>query len=131
MKRIFIALALVGLLAACTTQEGGSTDEPVGSAPMGSADASAPVMGDASPACEEAFAPIADMEVASLSDMGNLQAELEPTIESCESVADWIAGAQTVLGEEINPSTAELLLGIQCNDPTLSNSPVCEDLASS
>ena len=129
MKRVFIGLALVGLLAACTTQGDGTTTEPLGSAPMGSAEASGPVMGDASAACEESFAPIADMEVASVSDLGDLQAELPATIESCESVADWIAGAQQVVDEEVNPSTAELLLGIQCNDPTLSNSPVCEELA--
>ena len=77
------------------------------------------------------FAPIADMEVASLSDLGDLQAELQPTIETCESIDDWIAGAQTVLDEEVNPATARLLLGIQCNDPTLSNTAVCEELASS
>ena len=46
-------------------------------------------------------------------------------------MADWIAGAQQVVDDEINPSTAELLLGIQCNDPTLSNTPVCEELAAS
>jgi hypothetical protein len=125
MNRFVIGLALVGLLAACTTQGDGSA-EPLGSAPMAS---TGPVIGDASPACEEAFAPLADMEVASLSDLGDLQAELQPTIEGCESVADWIAGAQQVVDDEVNPSTAELLLGIQCNDPSLSNSPVCEDLA--
>jgi hypothetical protein len=130
-KRMIIGLALVGLLAACTTQGDGTTDEPIGSAPMGSAEASGPVMGEASPACEEAFAPLVDMEIASLSDLGDLQAEVAPTIESCESVADWVAGAQQVVDAEINPSTAELLLGIQCNDPSLSNAPVCEDLAAS
>jgi len=131
MKRMFIGLALVGLLAACTTQGDGTTDEPLASAPMASPEASGPVMGDASPACEESFAPLADQEVASLSDLGDLQAELPATIESCESVADWIAGAQQVVDDEINPTTAELLLGIQCNDPTLSNTPVCEELAAS
>jgi hypothetical protein len=131
MNRLLIGLALVGLLAACTTQGDGPTDEPVGSAPIGSAEASGPAVGAASPACEEAFAPLAGMEVASLSDLGDLQAELPPTIESCESVADWIAGAQQVVDDEINPSTAELLLGIQCNDPTLSNTLVCEELAAS
>jgi hypothetical protein len=131
MNRILIGLTLTALLAACTAQEGGTIDEPIGSAPMGSPDASTPAMSDASPACEEAFAPIADMEVASLSDLGDLQAELQPTIETCESIDDWIAGAQTVLDEEVNPATARLLLGIQCNDPTLSNTAVCEELASS
>jgi hypothetical protein len=131
MNRIFIGLALAGLLAACTTQGDGATEAPLGSAPMGSAEASGPVISSASAACEEAFSPLAEQEIASLSDLGNLVAELEPTIETCESVADWIAGARQVVDEEIKPSTAELLLGIQCNDPTLANSAVCEDLASS
>jgi len=130
MKRFVIGLALVGLLAGCTTSETGETTPPLGSA-IGSAEASGPVIGNASPACEEAFAPLAEMEVASLSALGDLQAELPPTIESCESVADWIAGAQQVVDDEINPSTAELLLGIQCNDPGLSNTAVCEELAAS
>jgi hypothetical protein len=130
MNRFLIGLALVGLLTACTNGGHRETDAPIGSAAMGSPGASGPAMGSASPACEEAFAPLAEMEIASLSDLGDLQAELQPTIESCESVADWIAGAQQVVADEVNPSTAELLLGIQCNDPTLSDSPVCEDLAS-
>jgi hypothetical protein len=130
MNRFVIGLALVGLLTACTNQGDGETETPIGSETMGSPGTSGPAVGAASPACEEAFAPLAEMEIASLSDLGDLQAELQPTIESCESVADWIAGAQQVVADEINPSTAELLLGIQCNDPTLSNSPVCEDLAS-
>ena len=67
--------------------------------------------------------------LTSLSDPGDLQDELQPTFEGCESVSDWIAGAQQVVAEEIKPNTARLLLGIQCNDPSLSNSPVSEDLA--
>ena len=127
MNRFVIGLALIGLLAACTTQGDGSA-EPLQSTPMTSA---GPVIGGASPACEEAFAPLSDMDIASTSDLGDLQAELQPTIEGCESVADWIAGAQQVVADEVNPSTAELLLGIQCNDPSLANSLVCEDLAAS
>ena len=131
MNRFLIGLALVGLLTACTTQGDGETDAPIGSAAAESAGASGPAMSGASAACEESFAALAEMEIASLSDLGDLEAELQPTIESCESVVDWIAGAQQAVDDEINPSTAELLLGIQCNDPTLSNSAVCEDLASS
>lgn len=130
MKRFLTALALVSLLAACSTQ-GGATGEPLGSAPLGSSGASGAAMGEASTACADAFAPLADMEVASLSDLGDLQEEVQPTLEACESVADWVAGAQQVVPEEVNPNTARLLLGIQCNDPSLSNAPVCEDLTSS
>ena len=128
MKRYLTGLALVGLLAACSNQ-GSGTSEPLGSLPMGSAGASGAAMGDASAACAEAFAPLASMEITSLSDLGDLQDELQPTFDGCESVADWMAGAQTVVADEVKPGTARLLLGIQCNDPSLSNSPVCEDLA--
>jgi hypothetical protein len=130
MNRFLTGLALVSLLAACSTQGGAST-APLGSAPMGSSGASGAAMGTASPACSEAFAPLADQEIASLSDLGDLQEEVQPTVEACESVADWVAGAQEVVPEEVNPNTARLLLGIQCNDPSLSNAPVCDDLTSS
>jgi hypothetical protein len=130
MNRFLTGLALVSLLAACSTQGGGST-EPLGSAPVGSSGASGAATGTASAACSEAFAPLADQEIASLSDLGDLTEELQPTIEACESVADWVAGAQEVVPEEVNPNTARLLLGIQCNDPSLSSAPVCEDLTSS
>ena len=130
MKKILTGVALVGLLAACSNQ-GSGTSEPPGSLPMGSAGASGAAMGEASTACADAFAPLAGTEITSLSDLGDLQDELQPTFDGCESVADWMAGAQTVVAEEVKPGTARLLLGIQCNDPSLSNSPVCEDLASS
>jgi hypothetical protein len=131
MNRLFIGLALVGLLAACTTQGDGTTDAPIGSTDAESTGAPDGTSTTATPACEEAFAPLAGEEIASISELGDLVAELEPTIETCESVDDWIAGAQTVVAEDINPSTARLLLGIQCNDPGLANSPVCQELASS
>jgi hypothetical protein len=128
MKRLLTGLAVAGLLAACGTQGGG--ESPGGTA-MGTATDSGAATGTASPACEEAFAPLADLEIETTSDLGDLTAELEPTIEGCESVVDWIAGAQQVVEGEVNPSTAEMLLGIQCNDPSLASSPVCEDLAAS
>lgn len=131
MKRFAVALAVVGLLAACTSQGDGTTDEPIGSAAMGSPEASGFLTGEASPACADAFEPLEGMEIESLSALGDLQAELEPTIQECESLVDWVAGAQQVVQDEVNPSTAELLLGIQCNRPALSNTQLCEELASS
>ena len=130
MKRILTGLALVGLLAACSSQGGGAS-EPVGSNGVEPAGSSGTALGEPSSACAEAFAPLAGMEIASLSDLGDLQDDLQPTFDGCESVADWMAGAQQVVADEVKPGTARLLLGIQCNDPSLSNSPVCEDLASS
>jgi hypothetical protein len=131
MYRIFIVLVLAGALVACTNTGDSETDAADGSMAMGSPAMSGAAMGTASPECEEAFAPIAEMEVESTSDLGDLEAELQPTLENCESVDDWIAGADQAVEDDVNPSTAELLLGIQCNDPTLSDTSVCEEIASS
>ena len=129
MKRIMIVLAIAGLLVACTDQGAGSA-QPSGSAVGGSAGTSGETS-TASAACHEAFAPLADMEIGSLSDLGDLQAEVEPTIQSCESVADWIAGAQQVVDDDINPNTVALLLNILCADQSLDDTPICEEIASS
>lgn len=133
MSRILIVMAVVGLLVACTTQGDGSVDASAGGAES-SAGASAGAAGAASAAsapCEEAFAPIADMEVSSISDLGDLPEELRPTIEGCESVADWVAGAGQAIDIEVNPNTARLLLDINCADQSLDDTPICEELASS
>ena len=79
-------------------------------------------------ACAEAFAPIADLHINALSDLGDHKAEVAPTIQSCESVADWIAGAQQVIDVEINPNTVALLLNIDCADQSLDDSPICKEL---
>ncbi len=108
MYRPLIVLALAGLLVACTTQGDGATDPPDGSA-AASAGASGAALAGPSATCEEAFAPLVEAEVEALSDLGNLPNEVEPTIESCESVADWIAGAQQLVEDEIRPGGAALL----------------------
>ena len=129
MKRPLILLALVGLLAACGDQGGGQSGGPVGSSDDSTA-GSGVTTGPTS-ACAEAFAPIADLDIGSLSDLGDHKAEVAPTIQSCESVADWIAGAQQVIDVEINPNTVALLLNIDCADQSLDDSPICKELASS
>lgn len=130
MSRIFIAVALIGLLSSCTNQGGNAqTDQPVGSAgasASGSA-SSGVATGEPSAACAEAFAPLADMELTSTSDLGELS-EVEVTVESCESVADWIAGAQQVVENEISKGAADLLLRIRCETGLLSRTPICEEL---
>jgi hypothetical protein len=131
MYRRLIVLALAGLLVACTTQGNGETDEPPGSGAAESAGASGGASSGASAACEGAFAPLAEMQISSVSELGDLPNEVEPTIESCESVADWIAGAQQVIEEEIRPNTAVFLLRIKCEDPSFNDTPICEELASS
>jgi hypothetical protein len=129
MKRPLMLLALVGLLAACGDQGGGQRGSPVGSS-----GGSAGVGGtstEPTAACAEAFAPIADLDISALSDLGDHKAEVAPTIQACESVADWIAGAQQVIDVEINPNTVALLLNIDCADQSLDDSPICKELASS
>jgi hypothetical protein len=138
MRRLIITLAVAGLLVACTTSDGGGesdADASLGTEPSAAASGSAGAAasgptGTASAACEEAFAPIADLEIESASDLGDL-AEVEGTVESCESVADWTAGAEGALGVEVRAGTADLLLRIRCEDPSLSSAPICEELASS
>jgi len=129
MKRPLIALALVGLLAACGDQGGGQSGGPVGSSGE-SAGAGSPAT-EPTAACAEAFAPIADLDISALSDLGDHKAEVAPTIQGCESVADWIAGAQQVIDVEINPNTVALLLNIDCADQSLDDSAICKELASS
>jgi hypothetical protein len=135
MKRLFIGLMLAGLLAACATT-GGTSGEPNASSDTtpASAEASAATSGGASgtvsAACEEAFAPIGELSPDSLSDLGDL-AEVAATVEACESIADWSAGASTVIGGEVNPNVARMLLEIRCADPGAGDAPICEELVSS
>jgi hypothetical protein len=129
MKRPLILLALVALLAACGDQGGAGSGGPAGSAGA-SAGSGSPSSGPTA-ACAQAFVPIADLDIGALSDLGDHKAEVEPTIQNCESVADWIAGAQQVIDVEINPNTVALLLNIDCADQSLDDSPICKELASS
>jgi len=133
MKRIVTAVALVGLLAACSSQGGGSTESTApGASTAASAGASEAAStggsGTASADCAAAFAPLADLGLQSTSELGDLAEEVQPTIEACESVADWIAGAQDVVADEVRPGTADLLLRIQCEDMALASTPICQEL---
>lgn len=133
MKKIVIPLALVGLLAACSAQGEGTTQSTAPAASTAasagaSAAASTGTAGTPSAACAEAFAPLVEMDVSSMSELGDLAAEVQPTVEACESVADWAAGAAEVIGEEVNPGTADFLLRVQCDDLSLAGTPICEEL---
>jgi hypothetical protein len=130
MKNPLIALTIAILLVACTEQGGAGSEGPAGSSGTSAAE-SGGTSSSPSAACHEAFAPLADMEIESLSDLGDLQAEVEPTIQTCESVADWIAGAQQVVDDDINPNTVALLLNILCADQSLDDTRICEEIASS
>ena len=103
MKRPLIALALVLAFSQrrVTSGQAGRAGGPVGSSGE-SAGAGSPAT-EPTAACAEAFAPIADLDISALSDLGDHKAEVAPTIQGCESVADWIAGAQPVIDVEINP----------------------------
>lgn len=142
MSRNLIVIALIGLLTACSAQGDNDTDgtdetsmdampSTVASASAGASDgATDGTAGTTSAACGEAFAALGEQEVTSLSDLADLEG-VEATIEQCESIADWSAGAQELIGEEVNPSTVQLLLEIRCELPALADSAVCEEVASS
>ncbi len=127
MFRNLIVLVVIGLLAACTTQGDGTTDETLEATPSTAATGAA--MGTASAACEDSFAPLADMDVSDTSDLADLPDDVQPTVEACESVADWTAGAQQVLGIEVTAGGADFLLRLQCQDTDLTDAPICEELA--
>ena len=127
MKRSLLTLALAGLLAACQSQ-GSASEEPVGSGAAPGASSSAAAGGEPSAACAEAFAPLAAMNLQSVSELGDLEDEVTATIEGCESVDDWIAGADQVVANEVRPGAAELLLRIRCDQPGVGDTPICESL---
>jgi hypothetical protein len=131
MFRPLIVLALAGLLVACTTQGDSTSAQPTGSGASTGAEASAAASGGAvtaSAACEEAFAPVADLGLTTTSELGDLGEEVAATIEGCESVADWVAGAQQVIDGEVRPATARILLSIGCSDLSLSRTPICQEV---
>jgi hypothetical protein len=129
MFRNLTVLIFVGLLAACGTQGNGAAEETLDITPSMAAEGTGAPAGTASAACEESFAPLADMEVADTSDLADLPDEVQPTVEACESVADWIAGAQQVLGIEVSAGGADFLLRFHCEDTSLTDAPICEELA--
>ena len=128
MSRTLIIVALVGLLVGCTTQGEGEPDASVEATASAAASASGGTAGTASPACAEAFAPLVEMDIISMSELGDLSAEVQPTVEACESVGDWIAGAGEVIGGEVNPGSADFLLRVHCEDLSMARTPICEEL---
>ncbi len=135
MKRFLTGLAAAGLLAGCTGQGDGATDQAGQATPGTTARESPAATGDAtssaSAECNESFEGLAGMEIGSITELGDLSAEVEPTIESCESVAEWVAAADEVVADDVNPNTAALLLRMNCGSPSLSNTEICRELASS
>jgi hypothetical protein len=127
-----IVFLLAALLAACTSQgtSSGAASDASAAASGGASDAgAAQPVGEASPACTEAFAPIAELELSAASDLGDLD-EVTATVESCESVADWTAGASAAIGTDVRAGTADLLLGLRCSDPGLSSTAICQEVTS-
>lgn len=140
MLRNLTIIALLGVLTACSAQgENDTTTAPADANASGAAGSAAAeasdgstdgTSGTASAACTEAFGALAADEITSLSDLAELEG-VEATIEQCESIDDWTAGAQEVIGEEVNPATARLLLEIRCELPALSDTAVCEEISAS
>jgi hypothetical protein len=135
MFRLLTVLTLAGMLVACTDQGEPATDQPspspVSSPLTGSPDASDAADGSASSECTEAFGGIEDAGATSITDLGDLREEVEPTIEACQSLEEWVAAAQEVIADDINPNTAALLLRMNCGSPSMANTPLCQELASS
>ena len=136
MYRILGMLVVVAVLAACGQGGGATTDASAVSSPATSPSGSAMATDDmggtgtASPECSDSFSGIEEMEVTSITELGDLPEEVQPTIENCESLDEWVAAAEQALGDEVNPSTASLLLGLNCGDPSVANTPLCRELAS-
>jgi hypothetical protein len=133
----FLTLSVLALVLAACGQAGASpsTDgsEPV-SPGMSAPESAAPsgdAAGTASAECTEAFAPIEEMELTSLTELGDLPDEVGATIEACGSIDEWIAAAEGAVDDEINPNTVRLLLGMSCGDTSLSRTEICRELASS
>lgn len=146
MYRFLTPLALAVTLVACTGQGDGATDRspevttgttpaatgsPNATGETGQGTAGSTGSGSASAACSEAFAPLGEMQLTSITELGDLSDEVEPTIEACESVDDWIAGARDVIADDVNPNTARLLLRMNCDGAGLSRTEICRELASS
>lgn len=134
MYRLLIVLAVASLLSACASQGDEASDAPPASSPMSasaSPDASDAGTGTASSECTDAFADVEAAGVSDITELGDLQAEVAPTVESCESLDEWVAAAQDVIGDDVNPNTAALLLRMNCGDLSLANTPLCQELASS
>ena len=136
MFRILTITALAGMLVACTGQGEPTTDQattppPVSTPASGSPQASGAAGSSASDECTESFGGVADAGVTSITELGDLGEEVEVTIEACESLDEWIAGAEQVLPDDINPNTAALLLRMNCGSPSMANTPLCRELASS
>jgi hypothetical protein len=135
MFRILTVIACSGMLVACTGQGEPTTDQstlpPVSTPAPGSPDASGAAGSSASDECTESFGGVADAGVTSVTELGDLREEVEVTIEACESLDEWIAGAQQVIPDDINPNTAALLLRMNCGSPSMANTPLCRELAAS
>ncbi len=135
MFRFLTVVALAATLVACTGQGDGATDQPSASSVSGpvtgSPDATGAAGSSASDECTDSFSALADTGATSITELGDLPDEVAPTIETCESVDEWISAAQETLGSEFNPNTAALLLRMNCSDLSLANSTICQELASS
>ncbi len=135
MFRLLVVVAVAGLMAACTGQGDQPTDQstgsPVSTPISGSPDASGATGAGASPECTESFSGVADTGASSITELGDLGEEVEATIEACESLDEWVAAAEEVIGDDINPNTAALLLRMNCGSPSMANTPLCQELASS
>jgi hypothetical protein len=156
MFRFLLAIAMAALLAACEglgeektaepslAGEGGVASPPAIPSPSPEAtfdvEPSVPASPDVSPGsgtgtgtaetCDDAWARLAGQNLSSTSELAELTDEVEATIAACETVAEWVDGAQTVV-DDIDTSSAEFFLRMRCEEQALSDTPLCEELMSS
>jgi len=138
--RYLLTLLLAGALAACT---GTATSDPTSDASLDlfsaapsaamseDMDASHDMSSDDATAmdCEGAFDDLAAEDVDSITDLASLTDDLDDTIEACESVDEWTSQAEQAM-PDVDLTDVEMFLAARCEESTLVDSSLCEELAS-
>lgn len=138
--RYLIAVLVMGLLAACDLGAATPSAEPLPSlasadatmddrASDGHADPTADASSDGmSAACADAWAEVDTTGIESLADLEMAAAEVEVTIEACESLQAWADEAQQAL-PEIHGMDLEAWLFARCaTDERFAGTAVCEEM---
>ena len=80
--------------------------------------------------CQDAFADIDAAAIGSMGSLNAISAELDSTITSCPTVAEWTAAAQTAL-PDIDMADAQAFLTARCiESQTLASTAICAEVGS-
>jgi hypothetical protein len=126
--RFLTAALIAGMLAACTAGATTPSEEPLptlgaSASVLPSADASSVAM-----TCQDAFADIDAAAIGSMGSLDAISAELDSTISSCPTVAEWTAAAQTAL-PDIDMADAQAFITARCiESPTLASTAICAEV---